>query len=138
MKTCFKCGQKKPAEEFYRHPMMSDGRLGKCKQCTKTDVSKNYRSNRQKYVAYERERSQRPERKAKVAEYQRQRRKRHPDKARAHYMVLNAIRDGKMERLSCEVCGAKAQAHHDDYSKPLDVRWLCFKHHREHHGQIVT
>ena len=53
-------------------------------------------------------------------------------------MVLNAIRDGKMERLSCEVCGAKAQAHHDDYSKPLDVRWLCFKHHREHHGQIVT
>jgi ribosomal protein S27AE len=34
----------------------------------------------------------------------------------------------------CEVCGnLKAQAHHDDYSKPLQVRWLCQKHHTEHH-----
>lgn len=53
-------------------------------------------------------------------------------------MVNNAIRDGKIARQPCEVCGRKAQAHHEDYSKPLDVRWLCFQHHREHgHDQIV-
>ena len=39
-----------------------------------------------------------------------------------------------MTRQPCEVCGnAKAQAHHDDYGKPLDVRWLCTTHHAEWH-----
>jgi ribosomal protein S27AE len=36
----------------------------------------------------------------------------------------------------CSKCGAKAQAHHDDYKKPLDVRWLCPKHHGEHHRNV--
>lgn len=43
------------------------------------------------------------------------------------------LRDKHIERKPCEVCGAKAEAHHDDYNKPLEVRWLCFKHHREWH-----
>ena len=48
----------------------------------------------------------------------------------------HAIRDGLLTRKDCEVCGRKGQAHHDDYSRPLDVRWLCFYHHRkEAHGQ---
>jgi hypothetical protein len=39
-----------------------------------------------------------------------------------------------MERGACEVCGvANAQAHHDDYTKPLDVRWFCQAHHGEAH-----
>lgn len=51
----------------------------------------------------------------------------------AVYKVHNAIRDGHMVRGNCEVCGELAQGHHDDYSKPLEVRWLCRVHHVEHH-----
>lgn len=43
-------------------------------------------------------------------------------------------RRGKIEPQLCEVCGtAVVQMHHDDYNKPLAVRWLCFEHHHEHH-----
>lgn len=45
----------------------------------------------------------------------------------------HAIRDGKLIPKPCEVCGEKAEAHHDDYEQPLLVRWLCFKHHRQYH-----
>jgi hypothetical protein len=41
-----------------------------------------------------------------------------------------ALRDHELCPKECEVCGnPKTQGHHDDYSKPLDVRWLCAKHH---------
>lgn len=44
------------------------------------------------------------------------------------------IHDGELIKLPCEICGnIKVEAHHDDYYRPLDVRWLCRKHHREHH-----
>lgn len=48
--------------------------------------------------------------------------------------VNNAIRDGRLKRKSCEICGkSPAEAHHDDYSKLLNVRWFCRKHHIAHH-----
>lgn len=58
-----------------------------------------------------------------------------PEKRGAHIAVGNALRDGKLFRQPCEKCGKRAQAHHDDYSKPLEVRWLCTTHHREHHRE---
>jgi hypothetical protein len=49
------------------------------------------------------------------------------------------ISRGKIQRGRCEVCGLPdAEGHHDDYTKPLQVRWLCREHHREHHGHIVA
>lgn len=61
------------------------------------------------------------------------------DKARARGKVANAVRKGVLERGPCEVCGAvKTDAHHDDYSKPLQVRWLCRLHHRQHHAQLQS
>ena|ERR1035437_2491923 len=49
--------------------------------------------------------------------------------------VYEALRDGRLVRQPCETCGrTPAQAHHDDYSRPLDVRWLCGSHHRLEHS----
>ncbi len=56
-----------------------------------------------------------------------------PVKRAAHIAIGNALRDGKLIRQTCEVCGERSQAHHDDYSKPLEVRWLCAKHHADWH-----
>lgn len=71
--------------------------------------------------------------------YMREWRKTHRLKGEAR-MKMNArsylhvyVKRGKVDRLTCEKCGAVAQAHHDDYSKPLQVRWLCKAHHHEHH-----
>lgn len=47
------------------------------------------------------------------------------------------IRRGKVVPQPCEVCGQKAEAHHDDYNKPLEVRWRCTAHHLELHGKIL-
>lgn len=51
-------------------------------------------------------------------------------------ITSNAIKRGRLVRQPCEVCGAeRVEAHHDDYSRPYDVRWLCKRHHDEHHMQ---
>jgi hypothetical protein len=45
MKTCFRCGQVKAAKHFYKHKQMGDGRLNKCKECTRSDVALNLQQN---------------------------------------------------------------------------------------------
>jgi hypothetical protein len=56
-------------------------------------------------------------------------------KRAAHDMVDGAITLGLLKRQPCEICGdKKSEAHHDDYHKPLEVRWLCRKHHAQHHS----
>lgn len=140
-RTCNKCDKTLDISEFYRHPKALDGLSGKCKECTKVGVRANYRKNRDHYVAYEQARQKNPERRQAALGYQRTRRERHPEKYHARMAVDNAVRDGRLTRKPCEVCGTtdRVQAHHDDYSKPFDVKWLCFKHHREvEHGQVVT
>lgn len=52
----------------------------------------------------------------------------------AHAALRSAIRKGLIQRCACEVCGAEpADGHHDDYDRPMKVRWLCRLHHREAH-----
>ena len=58
---------------------------------------------------------------------------------KAYKMISRAIKQGKLKRQPCEICGSTKSvcAHHDDYAKPFDVRWLCQKHHIQYHaGQI--
>lgn len=65
---------------------------------------------------------------------------RHPERARAVYLLNIAVQGGKLSRGPCEQCGARAKihGHHHDYTKPYDVTWLCDRCHRLHHGQEVA
>lgn len=135
-KTCFKCGESKSLDDFYRHKETADGYLNKCKICTKLDVRQNYDARHDYYSEYHRQRRALPE----VIERHKQSLKRdrelHPDKAKARTALGNAIRDGRMERKTvCEQCGSvnRVEAHHTDYSKPFDVQWLCSKCHGKAH-----
>jgi hypothetical protein len=148
-KTCFKCNITKPIDEFYKHKMMADGHLGKCKDCTKQDEKNRFAEKgkdpiwMEKELARQREKSARfraegrfPNKeasdRAKKAWYQRNKHKKY-----ANGCVKYAIQSGKLIRQPCEVCGElRVQAHHDDYSKPLDVKWLCTKHHAERHVEL--
>lgn len=57
-----------------------------------------------------------------------------PTKYRAHLIVGRALSTGALKRGRCEVCGAaKVDAHHDHYDRPLEVRWLCRRHHTRLH-----
>ncbi len=66
-----------------------------------------------------------------------------PEKIKAQNLVNRAIARGDLFPQPCEGCGAEAypthdgrrgvHAHHDDYSKPLDVRWLCYSCHGKEH-----
>lgn len=63
------------------------------------------------------------------------RRARNPEKVKAQNALNYAVRMGRLVRGSCEGCGTdkKVHAHHDDYSKPFQVRWLCYLCHKSEH-----
>lgn len=134
MKPCFKCGRTRPLIEFYKHPAMADGRLNKCKDCTKRDVRENRQRRSDYYLAYDRERSKLPHRRARLEQYVREQ----PHKARARIAVHNALRDGRLTKQPCAICGDDAvDAHHEDYDRPLDVIWLCRAHHAQRHAELA-
>lgn len=133
-KQCGKCGESKSELDFHQRRASKDGLSARCKECQRD---------------YDKARANLPHRISARAAYQqtdigraamrRAKRlfiERNPQKRAAHILVGNALRDGKLVRQPCEKCGAiKVEAHHDDYTKPLDVRWLCKRHHAEVHTQ---
>ena len=144
LKKCKDCGTEKSQVDFY--PTQ-----GECKECTKDRMAKYRLANIEKVMQHDRNRPNALERSRKIAllhkenlndiDYKKmfnQRQKAWADKRplhkKANQAVGNAIRVGRLIRQPCEVCSELiVEAHHDDYSKPLDVRWLCRKHHYEHH-----
>lgn len=127
---------------------MADGYLGKCRDCTKTDVKTNYAENIHEKRAYDRKRNREPNRVAARKAYSetpkgksksraaksRWVRNNRP-KVNAEQRVKRAIEKGILVRQVCEVCGnLKTEAHHPNYFRPLDVMWLCTKHHVEWHN----
>lgn len=136
MKTCFKCDEAKPLDAFYPHPQMGDGHLNKCKDCTKRDARTHRMDNPEKVRAQDRERAQQPHRKAERNRRSRNYKVTSPEKRKAHLAVQYAMRSGKLVRKPCAFCESeeRVEAHHHDYSKPLDVTWLCSPCHKRFHA----
>jgi len=119
-----------------------------CKECVRERVRQNRAANAEYYRAYDRKRyRENPERKERARaaasrfgpdyfkERARANRKSEPEKFRARNAVNNAVRDGKIEKSPCFFCGSRENlhAHHEDYSHPLDVVWLCASCHGKLH-----
>lgn len=82
-----------------------------------------------------------PERLARDAELMRIYRNnpKHRHKHVARWKLNQAIASGRIVKHPCCKCGSiKSEAHHKDYSKPLDVEWLCRRHHREAHAKATA
>ena len=130
MKKCFKCGETKPLADYYPHKQMGDGHLNKCKECAKNDATNHRNNNLEKIREYDRERGNR-----QTKEYRDQQKADFPNKYRANTAVAHAKRSGLLIPEPCETCGTEdyIHGHHDDYLKPLKIRWLCAAHHHQWH-----
>lgn len=150
-KKCFKCFEVKPLSYFYKHAQMGDGHLNKCKSCTKKDSNKRRNAKIQECREYDRKRNSLPHRvklrndlyeknkntdeyKKKHYDSNRKYLKNNPEKTKSKRAVQYAISSGKLKKESCRVCGnIKVEAHHEDYDFPLNIIWVCRKHHMEIH-----
>lgn len=158
-KVCFKCKTEKPIADYYRHSEMKDGHLNKCKECTKRDAKQHrYGPNREKILSYDRARGNRQkpgyqrdyakrnkdiilekarfyrlQNQKKIADKTKRYRLDNPEKYKAHTIAK------RIPIKPCEVCGTteNVHRHHDDYTKPRDVRFLCAEHHRQHHASHI-
>ncbi|HDR9048793.1 TPA: hypothetical protein QDA94_003025 [Burkholderia vietnamiensis] len=130
--VCTKCGV-----AFEPRAWQVKSRDRRCLPCKRaqqnaTNSAKGQRLRDEAKQAYQR-------RKAYYAGYwtDRQANPEHVQKRAARRKVATEIEAGRLLRRPCEVCGAeKADAHHDDYSKPLEIQWLCHSHHMLRHAML--
>lgn len=124
-KKCNKCKLIKSIIEFNKALKRKSGYQNYCRDC----FSSYGKTNRIKIRAKKLEWIE--NNKEKYLEIHRNWAKKNPEKVRARQLVNTEIKKGNLSRLACEVCGNfLSQAHHYDYSKPLDVWWLCTTHHK--------
>ena len=133
---CSTCAEEKGPDKFPKGKKQ-------CKACAAAKKKLYRKANRERIVDYQRawvaanpdyHREWRVANPGSDRDYTRA----NPEKNRAHSAVSSAVKKGLLVRQPCEVCGAKkVQGHHDSYDKDkqLDVRWLCHKHHMEHHRE---
>ncbi|HCX24534.1 MAG TPA: hypothetical protein DHN29_21635 [Cytophagales bacterium] len=147
MKVCIRCNETKSFTEFYKNRTSNDGYQNWCKQCLNAFNQKYRREHREKRLMGVRKYNESEKGKAARSRYVVSEKRRcsqrlcsnnyklkYPERRKANKAVERAILTGKLIRLPCEVCKYEpAEAHHDDYSKSLDVRWLCTMHHKKHH-----
>lgn len=150
MPKCRICEKEKNQCDFYKHSQAASGYDSACKECVKSRSRANRAKRIDYYREYDRQRANHPHRvdarkiysgteAGKSAHSAAKARWSESNKIKrgANTLVSRAIRKGELEKPdSCEECGksnCRLEGHHDDYSKPLDVRWLCSKCHREWH-----
>lgn len=118
MKKCSACQELKSFEFFNIDKHQSSGYATYCKSCKKEKDK-----IRQKTRVVDKDKKDAW-------------RKLFPDRKNAQAKVFRALKSGKIFKQPCFVCGETAEAHHPDYSRPLDVVWLCPPHHRQAHNNI--
>ncbi len=103
-----------------------------CKKCIRARATARRNANLEEHREYDRKRGNR-----QPADYLSTWRANNPRKYKAHNWINNALRDGRiMKPATCEECPGTLQieGHHDDYSKPTEVRWLCAACHAQWHA----
>lgn len=153
VKTCARCDTEKPISDFYKMHRGRFGVRGQCKKCCNELQREQYRvtpeqiqrsrATRRGWGEAHREQEQERERKRwasmSLSERQEARQRRNPIKERARRAVQYAVKSGRLARPnSCSKCGVvkPIHGHHDDYNKPLDVKWLCATCHGKRHREL--
>jgi len=152
-KTCTKCCETKYLSEFYKDRSRPDGHCGWCKNCQfehqreyqKTLAGKQVQARACKKYNQS-EKGKQAQKKYDQSENGKQRHVRacnkywdsFPKKKIANTIFNHAVRDGKIIPQPCVMCGETQciQGHHEDYSQPLCVVWMCRKHHTEYHALL--
>jgi hypothetical protein len=129
MKICGCCGARKIGSAFHPHPCTADGLATDCKQCSTKHVMAWNSSNQDNVKKHHRNWCRSEQGRAKLKELA----NRYPECQSARVITKMAMQSGRLKPQPCMICGAKSEAHHPDYSRPLDVVWLCRKHHMETH-----
>lgn len=129
---CKHCSTDRPLEGFYAN------NRSKCKDCIKAAATKFRNENIERVRAYDRMRASMPHRIASSKRVVAQWIADNPARRAANIKVGNAVRDGRLKKQPCWVCGEKAVAHHPDYDRPLDVVWLCQPHHKQAHALVAN
>lgn len=125
VKRCSGCRIDKHADQFYKDKRNTDKLDSWCKEC-RLRYNRKWRS-----VNYLDKR--------KRGDYQSNYHRRPKEQARylARQKLNTALREGRITKDWCakedETCKGRIEGHHEDYSKPLEVLWLCKKHHMELH-----
>ena len=133
MKRCCRCKIEKDLNEFNKWKGSKDGHLNTCKLCLK----QYYLRNREKKKQYQNQYAKRN--REKMRDQRNQYYRRNPEKNKARNMLNRAVQSGKIHKpLYCSSCDSDKhlEAHHTDYSNPLEVLWLCRSCHRELHSKI--
>lgn len=125
MKTCTKCGTVKEDSAFSKASRSKDGMQDWCKNCMQLwrESAKGRESHRLGSVKYR----QTDKGIASKIKY----RSGNTEKEIARNKVTYAVRLGKLIKVPCDCGDKEVQAHHEDYSKPLEVEWLCRTCHNE-------
>jgi len=152
MKRCGKCNLLKEQTEFGKNKSTKDGLSSYCRGCKKLSDKNSYQKNKEKRL--EVSKKYRKHNKDKIRATQKIWRDNNKDKVRQSFLrafnknpekhkarsKLNfLIYKGKIEKPDkCSICDSvvNIEAHHVDYTKPLDVEWVCSKCHYIIHHEI--
>ena len=134
VKKCSCCGVEKDFSEFQKRKASKDGMTASCKQCLKKRDSERYANEKERRSEWHKSYMKTDTGKLSHSNASKKWRAANQVRRAAHVILNNAVRDGRIEKLPCFVCGnEQVEGHHPDYDSPLDVVWLCQAHHREIH-----